>query len=92
MNLKNINTKFAIDFLDAMSNKEGGQSLRKWLSVGSFWVMAFISVKFTTEKELVLVLGVWAGLITALVITYTTGNVKEKKINAESKLNEDAKN
>jgi len=76
----NIDSKFAGDFLKAMTNDGEGHSLRKWLSVGCFWAMFLASYKYTDKDNLVLVLGVWSALITALVITYTAGNISEKKI------------
>lgn len=71
---------FIKDFFDAMNNKKGGHSLRKWLAVGFYWIMFKISIEYTTPENLVAVLGIHAGMITALVITYTVGNNAEKKI------------
>ena len=73
---------FLKGFFEAMNNKSTGHSLRKWLAVGFFWVFAKLTLAETTPETLVPVLGVIAGLITALVITYTAGNIQEKKINA----------
>lgn len=72
--------KFFIDFFEAMNNKKSGHSLRKWLAVGFFWLVAECVFKFTTSENLAVVLGILTGMITALVITYTAGNIQEKKI------------
>lgn len=76
--------KFLTDFFDAMNNKKSGHSLRKWLAVGFYWIMATLSFRYTDVTNLVPVLGIHAGLITALVITYTTGNIQERKLNGDS--------
>lgn len=72
--------KFAQDFLKAMTNDGSGHSLRKWLAVGCFWVLAKVCISYTNKDNLVLVITCLSSLITALVITYTVGNVSEKKI------------
>lgn len=74
--------KFFCDFFEALTNKKSGHSLRKWLAVGYFWVMAELSVRYTTPENLSAVLTINAGMVTALVITYTAGNIQEKKIDA----------
>lgn len=76
--------KFFSDFFEAMTNKKSGHSLRKWLAVGFYWIMFVLSMRYTNHENLVPVLGVHAGMITALVITYTAGNVQEKKIDANN--------
>lgn len=76
--------KFLTDFFDAMNNKKSGHSLRKWLAVGFYWIMATLSFRYTDATNLVPVLGIHAGLITALVITYTTGNIQERKIDVNT--------
>lgn len=72
--------KFLTDFFDAMNNRKSGHSLRKWLAVGFYWIMASLSFKYTDETNLVPVLGIHAGMITALIITYTAGNIQERKL------------
>jgi hypothetical protein len=76
--------KFITDFFDAMNNKKSGHSLRKWLAVGFYWIMLTLSLRYTDQANLVPVLGIHGGLITALVITYTAGNIQEKKIDSSS--------
>ena len=71
--------KFCGDFFKAMSNEPGGHSLRKWLAVGFYWLMFKISMTQTTPENLVPVLSIHAGLITALIITYTVGNNADLK-------------
>lgn len=70
---------FMIDFFNAMNNTKGGHSLRKWLSVGFYWLMVILSVKYTTSDNIVAILTIHASMITALIITYTTGNYHDKK-------------
>lgn len=77
------------DFFEAMNNKKSGHSLRKWLAVGFYWLMFFLSLKFTTEDNLTAVLAIHAGMITALIITYTAGNIKEMKINLSNPTEEE---
>ncbi len=72
--------KFFADFFEAMTAKKSGHSLRKWLAVGFYWIMFILSIKYTTSENLTAVLAIHAGMITALVITYTAGNIQERKI------------
>lgn len=76
---------FFVDFFEAMNNKSTGHSLRKWLSVGFFWIIAEISFKFTNPDNLISVLTILAGMVTALTVTYTVGNTVQHKINKKSK-------
>lgn len=71
--------KFGQDFLAALSNEKGGHSLRKLLAVGCFWVMTLVTLRYTSETNIEVVLGIYSALITALVITYTAGNIKQQK-------------
>jgi hypothetical protein len=71
---------FLKGFFGATDNKPGGQSLRKWLAIGFFWLTSSLSVKYTDASNLVSVITVHAGMITALIITYTAGNIQEKKL------------
>ena len=75
--------KFGSDFFNAMKNDKSGQSLRKWLSVGFFWLSAYLAVKFTTENNLIAVLGILTGMIISLCVTYTAGNNREQRINKD---------
>ena len=79
--------KFFVDFFDAMNNKKSGHSLRKWLAVGCIWIMAVVTFEFTTEDNLIAVLTIYSSLITALVITYTAGNISQQKIDKEADSN-----
>lgn len=72
--------KFLTEFFEAMNNRKGGHSLRKWLAVGFYWLMWLLSLEFTTPENLVAVLTIHAGMITALIITYTAGNIQQQKI------------
>jgi hypothetical protein len=71
---------FLKGFFGATDNKPGGQSLRKWLSIGFFWLFCTLCVEFTDKENLVAVITVIASMITALIITYTAGNIQEKKL------------
>lgn len=76
--------KFFSDFFEAMTNKKSGHSLRKWLAVGYYWITWILSIRYTTPENLSAVLTINAGMVTALVITYTAGNIQEKKIDASN--------
>jgi hypothetical protein len=70
---------FLSDFFEAMNNKKSGHSLRKWLAVGFWWIMAILSFEFTTSENLVVVLGIHGGMLTSLIITYSvTGHATDK--------------
>jgi len=71
---------FFTDFLKALDNRSGGMSLRKLLAVGFFWLTVKVTVQYTDKDNLVVVLGILTGMITALVITYSVANIKEKEI------------
>jgi hypothetical protein len=81
---------FLKGFFGATDNKPGGQSLRKWLAIGFFWLTASLSVEYTDKDNLVSVITVHAGMITALIITYTAGNIQEKKLDKPNPTNESA--
>lgn len=70
--------KFFADFFRAMDNGKGGSSLRKWLAVGFFWLTVKVTLQYTNESNLAVVLGILTGMITALIITYSVANIKEK--------------
>lgn len=82
--------KFLADFFEAMNNKKSGHSLRKWLAVGFFWLMADLSLQYTTSENLTIVLGIHAGMITSLVITYSVANHAEQKLNSNATPNEES--
>jgi hypothetical protein len=81
---------FFLDFFEAMNNKKSGHSLRKWLAVGFFWIMADLSIQYTTSDNLAVVLGIHAGMITSLIITYSVANHAEKKLNSNTSVNEES--
>lgn len=74
---------FITEFINSMNNKKEGHSLRKWLAVGSFWLMALVIYKYTNPDNLSTVITVLSGLITALIVTYTVGNNWEQNINKD---------
>lgn len=67
-------------FFGATDHKPGGQSLRKWLAIGFFWLTCSLSIKYTDANNLVSVITVLTAMITALIITYSVSNVQEKKL------------
>jgi hypothetical protein len=79
--------RFSEGFFNAMDNNSGpySQSLRKWLAVGFFWLCASLAFKYTDKDNLSVVLGIFTAMITSLVITYTVGNISEKKIDNNPK-------
>jgi FtsH-binding integral membrane protein len=81
-------TKFISDFLHAMDNKTEGHSLRKWLTVGFFWLVLFLCLKYTNSENLDIIIGILTGLISALIITYSVSNIQEKKLDIK-KLDEE---
>lgn len=72
--------EFIRNFFKALNNKSEGHSLRKWLAIGFFWVIAEAVLRYTDENNLVSVITVLSGMITSLIITYTVGNYQEKKL------------
>lgn len=69
---------FVTNFLGALDNTVFGHSLKKWLAVGVFWVLTFITIKFTNKDNLAVVLGILSGLITALMGINTYANLANK--------------
>jgi xanthine/uracil permease len=75
--------EFVRNFFKALNNKSEGHSLRKWLSIGFFWLVGTLVVEYTDNNNVVSVITVLCGMITSLVVTYTVGNYKEKQITAK---------
>lgn len=73
--------EFIRNFFKALNNKSEGHSLRKWLAVGFFWVIAEAVLRYTDANNLIGVITVLSGMITTLIVTYTIGNIQEKKLN-----------
>jgi len=71
---------FVRNFFKALNNKPGGHSLRKWLSIGVFWVLAEVAIRFTDNNNAVTMATVLSGLIVSLVVTNTVGNHYDKKV------------
>lgn len=76
--------KFFSDFFDALNNKPGGHSLRKWLAVGFFWLTATLCIRYTDATNVIAVITILCSMITSLVITYSVSNYKEKQIETPS--------
>jgi hypothetical protein len=72
--------EFIRNFFKALNNKNEGHSLRKWLSVGFFWLIGEAVLRYTDENNLVSVITVLSGMITTLIVTYTVGNYQERKL------------
>jgi uncharacterized membrane protein len=72
--------KFITDFLGGLSNRPGGQSLRKLLAVGFFWITAILCLRYTDATNLIAVITILCSMITSLVVTYSVSNYKEQKL------------
>lgn len=72
--------QFALDFLLAMHNNALGHSLRKWMAVGCFWLIAVVVYMHTTSENLEWVLGILCPTMLAFAGLYTWGNIKERQI------------
>jgi hypothetical protein len=72
--------EFIRNFFKALNNKAGGHSLRKWLSIGVFWVLSVICIRYTDVNNAVSMATVLAGLIVSLIVTNTVGNHYDKKL------------
>lgn len=72
--------QFIRNFFKALNNLPGGHSLRKWLGIGTFWVLAVICVRYTDNNNAVSMATVLSGLIVSLMVTNTVGNHYEKKL------------
>ena len=72
--------EFIRNFFKALNNRPGGHSLRKWLSIGVFWILGIVCIEYTDANNLVSIATVLSALITSLVITNTVGNIQEKKV------------
>ena len=69
---------FVSNFIAAMDNTALGHSLKKWLAVGTFWLLTYVTAKFTNKDNLAVVLGILSGLITALMGINTYANLANK--------------
>lgn len=72
--------EFIKNFFEALNNKPGGHSLRKWMAIGFFWLTCTLSIRYTDSNNLVTVIGILCGMITSLIITYSVSNYHEKKL------------
>lgn len=75
--------QFIQSFFKSMENSPEGHSLRKWLSVGCFWLIVFLTVRNTTSENLEWVLWILSPTMLAFAGLYTWGNIKEKQIKNE---------
>lgn len=72
--------EFVRNFFQALNNKPGGHSLRKWMAIGFFWLVSTLCIEYTDANNLVTVITVLCSMITSLIITYTVGNYHEQKL------------
>lgn len=70
---------FFKNFFLALNNKQEGHSLKKWLSVGFFWLVAICVFRYTDKDNVEGVLVILTSMITALVITNTAEVAALKK-------------
>jgi len=69
-------TFFINNFLGALRDLPGSMSVKKLVAILIGWVYAITSIRFTTAENLVAVLTVHAGLITALLVTHAIYKTK----------------
>ncbi len=62
---------FFKSFFLALNNKPEGHSLKKWLAVGFFWLVAVCVFRYTDKDNVEGVLIILTSMITALIITNT---------------------
>lgn len=74
-------TNFFQNISRSLDNFAGGYSLRKLLAVGFFGLAAYVTIRYTDKDNMVAVLTILTGMVTALAVTYTVGNHHEKKLN-----------
>lgn len=72
--------EFFRGFFLAMNNNPVGQSLKKWLAVGFFWLTAYVVYNKTTPENATAVLTILTSMITALVITNSVSNHKKRTV------------
>lgn len=72
---------FIKNFLSGLNNSRLGHSLKKWLAVGTFWLMFIVVLKYTTSENLFEIVGTLA----TLIVTLMGVNVYDKKINSTPK-------
>lgn len=81
---------FINNFLGALRDLPGSMSVKKLIAILVALVYAISSLRFTNSENLAVVLGVHAGLITALIITHAVYKTKNPTDPAVTKPAEDA--
>jgi len=76
---------FTDKFLGAMGNTPGSFSLRKWLSVGLFWLVSYVTIKNTNEQNIEMVLTILTPCMVTMAGIYSYFNNKDKKLDLEKK-------
>ena len=79
MKKENILIKFAKDFFGALDNLPGGHSLKKWLAVGMYWLVWYVTMTFTNEHNVIEVMLIHSGNMLILAGVYTYSNLKKEK-------------
>lgn len=83
--------KFIKDFMAALDNSKSGHGLKKWLTVGFFWIIFEATLRFTTKDNLVEVLIILSSTLLALAGIYSVANYQDKKLTIkDNKPTEDA--
>lgn len=72
--------KFLRDFLSAMDNSPIGQSLKKWLAVGFFWIITVVTIENTSKENLLEVLVTLCSTLTLLLGIEHVFKYKVKKL------------
>lgn len=75
--------KFFSDFFNGMNNKKEGHSLKKWLTVGFFWLIVHLCEKNTTPENLEYIITALLTALLTLAGVYTYNNLKNKKMDLE---------
>jgi hypothetical protein len=72
---------FIKNFFGGLNNSRLGHSLKKWLAIGTFWLMSIVVIKYTTSENLFEIVGTLA----TLIVTLMGVNVYDKKTNGAPK-------
>ncbi len=71
--------EFGNNFLSALTNSKSGHSLKKWLAIGTFWLMCKVVLDHTNDDNLVTVAGILSGLIVTLMGINQAGKYFSRK-------------
>jgi hypothetical protein len=68
---------FMKNFFSGLSNNHLGHSLKKWLAIGTFWLMCVVVIRYKTSENLFGTIGT----LSTLIVTLMGINVLDKKTN-----------